>query len=233
MTGTLRQSTVPCKSQQSGLGTLSHYLHSSTHCTVVTQGWREASGDHRSVQCTMGGDTRPGVQDDSIRSEFQWKLLKDELINWKVQIGWNQNNKWKQPKFLFHGEKTMIVYQLVLMTITWWSFIVIIISWLSRFVNTLIRVFSNYFIVRYNSYTGVHDGSKPILCSFVTDILYWQESWGNLKNVILHATRQWGTLEVPRVGRSNGQCSSRELTIIQYFTIHSDNGELLAAIHEG
>ena len=116
----------------------------------------------------------------------------------------------------------------------WLSFIVIIISWLSRFVNTLIRVFSNYFIDGIQSIHWTvlsacrNDGSKPILCSFVTGIvLAGYLSWGNLKNVIRYEAMNH---TVPRVGRSKW---TMQLTIIQYFTINSDNGELRAAIHGG
>ena len=81
MTGTRRQSSVPCKSQQdTGPGTLSHYLHSYT--APRTAQWSPEGEEELPVTtavCSALWETiRPWLQDDSIRLEFNVKLEKKE-----------------------------------------------------------------------------------------------------------------------------------------------------------
>ena len=74
-------------------------------------------------------------------------------------IFWWTEEAMKGGQILFHSGSRWLFTSW-----SWWllwlSFIVIIISWLSRFVNTLIRVFSNYFIDGIQSIHWTVRGSK-------------------------------------------------------------------------
>ena len=105
MTGTLRQSSVPCKSQQdTGLGSWAHWaITSIAPCTAQWSPEGEEELPVTTAVCSALWDTRPWLQDDSIRLEFNGKLEKKEKKLWanvkqspsylcKYLIKWEESN---------------------------------------------------------------------------------------------------------------------------------------------